>query len=70
MKNNKLLVVNLQDPSKTQYYNPKKIGSFMWAKRLSNYRLFVLDQFGDLTLIPCTDSDVTLLQNIVNEYFS
>ena len=36
----KLLVVNLQNPNETKYYNPKDIGVFMWGRRLSNYPMF------------------------------
>jgi hypothetical protein len=61
----KLLVVNLQDPSKTKYWNPKSIDVFMWGRRLSNYKLFVVDQTGNMKPVVITDADTSVIQQQV-----
>jgi hypothetical protein len=61
----KLLVVNLQDPSKTKYWNPKSIAVFMWGRRLSNYKLFVVDQTGNMKPVVITDADTCVIQQKV-----
>jgi|688.fasta_scaffold51643_8 hypothetical protein len=61
----KLLVVNLQDPSKTKYWNAKNIGVFMLGRRLSNYKLFVVDQTGNMKPVVITNADILLIQQQV-----
>jgi hypothetical protein len=61
----KLLVVNLQDPSKTKYWNPKSIDVFMWGRRLSNYKLFVVDQTGNMKPVVITNADISAIKQQV-----
>jgi hypothetical protein len=61
----KLLVVNLQDPSKTKYWNPKSIDVFMWERRLSNYKLFVVDQTGNMKPVVITNADISTIKQQV-----
>ena len=61
----KLLVVNLQDPSKTKYWNPKSIDVFMWGRRLSNYKLFVVDQTGNMKPVVITNADISTIKQQV-----
>ncbi|MCK5020160.1 MAG: hypothetical protein KAS32_24190 [Candidatus Peribacteraceae bacterium] len=67
----KLLVVNLQNPGETKYHDPKKIGSWMLARRLSNYRMFTLnDNCGLVPIVINDGADVMEIQRIVDEVFS
>lgn len=61
----KLLVVNLQDPSKTKYWNPKSIDAFMWGRRLSDYKLFVVDQTGNMKPLVITNADTSVIKQQV-----
>jgi len=64
---NKLLVINLQNPSKTHYHNKKDIGMWMWGKRISNYKMFVLDEENNLVEIKLESSNIFEIQKKVNE---
>lgn len=63
----KLLVVNLQDPTQTQYYNPEEIGIFMWGRRLSNYPMFSVGENGIMNPIVLTSADCNAITEEVME---
>jgi hypothetical protein len=63
----KLLVVNLQNPQETKYYNPKDIGVFMWGRRLSNYPMFAVSDDGIMKQIELTSADVQEIKTQVME---
>ena len=63
----KLLVVNLQNPCDTKYHNPKRIGSYLWGRRLSNYPMFAVDENGNMNPIVVNAGDVIELQKQVLE---
>lgn len=65
----KLLVINLQNPGETKYRNPKTIGTWMWGKRLDNYRMFTLNKNGGLCPIVLTSSDCGEIQNKIDHIF-
>lgn len=52
----KLLVVNLQDPTKTKYMSPKQISTFLWGRRISNYPILKV-QDGVTDQIVITNGD-------------
>jgi hypothetical protein len=57
----KLLAVNLQDPGKTSYINPKIAGLWMLGKCMSNYMYFAVQESdGDL---PRLESERILLDS-------
>lgn len=64
----KLLVVNLQNPGETCYKSPKTIGSWLWGRRLSNYKLYCYDD-GELYPIIPKSSDIMLIQEQVDTFF-
>ena len=53
----KLLVVNLQDPTKTKYMSPNQIAIFLWGRRISNY-LILKVQDGRTDQIVITNCDI------------
>jgi hypothetical protein len=61
----KLLVVNLQCPSKTTYWDAQNIDGFMWGRRLSNYKLFVVDQTGNMKPVVITNADISAIKQQV-----
>jgi hypothetical protein len=63
----KLLVVNLQNPEKTHYHNPKDIGIFMLGRRVSNYPMFAVDDTGNTKLIVLTSSECSQITKQVLE---
>ena len=63
----KLLVVNLQNPQETRYYNPKDIGVFMWGRRLGNYPMFSVSDDGSMKQIELTSADVQEIETQVME---
>jgi hypothetical protein len=63
----KLLVVHLNEPSKTHYHDPEKIGSWFLGKQLSHYPLFVVDDNKHMKHIVLTSSDVHEIQSQVME---
>lgn len=63
----KLLIVNLQDPSKSEYRNPKTVASWLWGKRLSNYVLFIKSDSGNIIKLNFKSSDVVDIQKTIIE---
>jgi hypothetical protein len=63
----KLLVINLQNPGDTKYHNPKKIGSWMLGRRLSNFPMFAVDENGKMKQIVFTDSECSSITQQVLE---
>lgn len=68
----KLLVVNLQDPSKTHYHNVKDISYFLFGKRLSNYKLFLVSETGKMEPVKLHEDLEKTKQNVVTlmKYYS
>ncbi len=63
----KLLLVNLQNPCDTKYFNPKQIGIHLLGRRLSNYPMFAVDENGTMKQIILTSSDSREIQKQVLE---
>jgi len=57
MNEAKLLVVNLQDPTKTKYMSPRQIALFLWGRRISNYPILKV-QDGSTDQVVITDGDI------------
>lgn len=69
MNKDKLLIVNLQNASSTQYKSVKDIGVWFWGRRLSNYKAFKVSSNGDMKEIIINSSDVKEIQAVVNKAF-
>lgn len=63
----KLLVVDLQNPTKTHYHDSNTIGAFMLGRRLSNYLMFAVKDDGTMKKIVVDSADVTEIQKQVLE---
>lgn len=66
----KLLVVDLRNPNKTKYLNPKKAGTWMWGRSPSSHKLFTVDGEGNITQILLKDSEVKTIQTAVDKALS
>ena len=68
----KLLVVNLQDPSKTHYHSAGDISYFFLGKRLSNYKLFLVPKSGSMEPVRLHGDLEKTKQNVVTlmKYYS
>lgn len=64
----KFLAVNKQDPSKTTYINKKKVGVWMWGKRLSNY-IFMIVGPEFQRIVEFDSADCRAVQEDVDELF-
>ena len=62
-----LLIVNLQVPSNTQYYNPNHIASFILGRRLDIYPMFAVSDDGTMKQIVLTSPDCYDIQEQVLE---
>ena len=59
MNEAKLLVVNLQDPTKTKYMSPRQIALFLLGRRISNYPILkVQDGSADQIVITWGGGDI------------
>lgn len=62
----KLLLVNLQNPDRTRYWNPKTVGSYLLGRRLSNYAVLVV-QDGKLNQIDLVSGDCNVIQEQIDK---
>lgn len=63
----KLLVVDVLNPSQTDYRNPYTIGSFMLARQISQYPMFKVEGNKIAKQIEITSADCVELQKQVLE---
>lgn len=63
----KLLVVDVRNPSQTDYRNPYTIGSFMLARRISQYPMFKVEGNEIVKQIEITSTDCDEMQKQVLE---
>ena len=62
----KLLLVNLQDPTKTKYMSPRQIAIFLLGRRISNYSILkVQNESTDQIVI--TNGDIGLIEKQLTE---
>lgn len=62
----KLLLVNLQDPTKTKYMSPGQIAIFLFGRRISNYSILKVQ--GESTdQIVITNGDIGLIEKQLTE---
>jgi hypothetical protein len=63
----KLLIVSLKQPEKSTYFNPEKVDTFMWGKRLSEYAFLAVRDDGTIKPIILKSAEITDIKTQIME---